>query len=144
MKEYAYSAATNAFYPVALKSDYVMASSWPEDALEVDSSVYHEFAIGEPPEGKIRIAGDDGLPAWGDKPTPSKNVVLLQRSQTLKQLIQVAVAQISILQAGIDCGRSLDGDADALTAWQGYLCDLRELTDAQLSAPDFVFPSAPQ
>lgn len=55
-----------------------------------------------------------------------------------------AALTISILQSRISIGRVRDGDADALTAWQNYIVDLDELTDAQLASADFVFPSTPQ
>lgn len=62
---YVFSPKKNAFYPLSLKAIYVNAGTWPEDATQVDDSVYIEFA-GPSPEGKSRQAGPDGLPVWGD------------------------------------------------------------------------------
>ena len=71
---YIYSATTNSFYPLEMKEDYTQADSWPDDAVEVDEQVYIEFS-GLPPEGKIRIAGENGFPAWSEIPPDRKSVV---------------------------------------------------------------------
>ncbi|MEB2439863.1 gp53-like domain-containing protein [Citrobacter braakii] len=60
---YVFSPEKNAFYPLSLKATYVNAGTWPEDATQVEDSVYIEFAA-PPPEGKFRQAGPDGLPVW--------------------------------------------------------------------------------
>lgn len=62
--KYFYSSDLNTFYPLGLKSDY--GDSWPKTGTLVDESVYEEFAANQPPEGKVRVAGADGMPAWAD------------------------------------------------------------------------------
>ncbi|ECI5564189.1 tail fiber assembly protein, partial [Salmonella enterica subsp. enterica] len=70
MNTYKFSARTNAFYPVAQQAIYEQAGTWPADAVDVDDSVYQEFAANITPVGKMRAVGDDGLPVWIDIPEP--------------------------------------------------------------------------
>ncbi|MEQ2019281.1 hypothetical protein ABLB90_22600 [Photorhabdus bodei] len=46
---YHYGATANAFYPVGWKQDYINVSSFPNDAVKVDESVFIEFAGNIPP-----------------------------------------------------------------------------------------------
>ncbi|MDM1608754.1 phage tail protein [Escherichia coli] len=70
MNEYVYSARHNAFFPVDMIDKY-KSEGWDlSDAKEVNQNIISEF-MDEPPQGKIRIAGDDGLPAWADIPPPA-------------------------------------------------------------------------
>ncbi|EIE5007042.1 DUF4376 domain-containing protein [Salmonella enterica] len=67
---YHYSPSQNTFYPEDLKQAYIDAGSFPTDSVEVDDSVWLEFAGDHPPKGKQRAAGKDGLPCWVDIPLP--------------------------------------------------------------------------
>ncbi|MGK7245358.1 tail fiber assembly protein [Buttiauxella agrestis] len=67
---YFYSAKTNSFYPLSLKADYENGIGWPDDAVEVSMAVFTEYSE-TPPDGKVRIAGADGYPTWGDIPPPT-------------------------------------------------------------------------
>lgn len=69
---------------------------------------------------------------------------LAENTRLRTQFATQAMLAISTLQNRVSIGRARAGDADALAAWQNYLIDLDELTDAQLSAPDFVFPPTPE
>ncbi len=73
---YIYSATTNSFYPLEMKEDYTQADSWPDDAVEVMRSVI--FLGSLPPKGKIRIAGENGFPAWSEIPHQHMRNRLLQ------------------------------------------------------------------
>lgn len=67
---YHYSPSNNAFYPEDLKQVYIDAGTFPDDTIEVNDDVWLEFAGNQPPEGKQRAAGKDGLPCWVDIPLP--------------------------------------------------------------------------
>lgn len=57
MNEYVYSARHNAFFPVDMIDKY-KSEGWDlSDAKEVNQNIISEF-MAEPPQGKIRIAGD--------------------------------------------------------------------------------------
>lgn len=66
---YYYSAVKNAFFPDELKDAYQDAGNWPQDAAEVEESVFTTYSA-SPPQGKQRAAGKDGLPCWVDIPLP--------------------------------------------------------------------------
>lgn len=100
MNTYKFSARTNAFYPVAQQAIYEQAGTWPADAVDVDDSVYQEFAANITPVGKMRAAGDDGLPVWIDIPEPDPQ--LQSTRQTTSQLTLAAFA----LQCAVDEGKA--------------------------------------
>lgn len=85
MNQYFYSALNNAFYPIAMHHDY--GDSWPADALEVDDSVYTEFAANQPPVGKIRAAGSDGMPEWFDIPAPTQDEIVAKNTRAFNALL---------------------------------------------------------
>ncbi|ECI6680999.1 tail fiber assembly protein [Salmonella enterica] len=100
MNTYKFSARTNAFYPIAQQAIYEQAGTWPADAVDVDDSVYQEFAANITPVGKMRAAGDDGLPVWIDIPEPDPQ--LQSTRQTTSQLTLAAFA----LQCAVDEGKA--------------------------------------
>ncbi|EHM5957713.1 DUF4376 domain-containing protein [Salmonella enterica] len=69
MMLYYYSAVKNAFFPDELKDAYQDAGNWPQDAAEVEESVFTTYSA-SPPQGKQRAAGKDGLPCWVNIPLP--------------------------------------------------------------------------
>lgn len=75
---YYYSAVKNAFFPDELKDAYQNAGNWPQDAAEVEESVFTTYSA-PPPEGKQRAAGKDGLPCWADIPLPDIEGVRSQK-----------------------------------------------------------------
>ncbi|HDR2501643.1 TPA: tail fiber assembly protein [Enterobacter roggenkampii] len=81
---YVYSATSNAFYPVSLKSSYEAAGDWPADGVEVDEETYEEFQ--NPPAGKVRAPDSEGNPSWVDIP-PISNAEL--RKAALASLSKV-------------------------------------------------------
>lgn len=66
---YYYSAVKNAFFPDELKDAYQDAGNWPQDAAEVEESVFTTYSA-SPPQGKQRAADKDGLPCWVNIPLP--------------------------------------------------------------------------
>ncbi|EKT1335451.1 hypothetical protein ABWR82_004290 [Salmonella enterica subsp. enterica] len=68
---------------------------------------------------------------------------LTKNTQLRTQYAANATLNIATLQAGIASDRSADGDSDALTVWQGYLCDLHAMTTKDLQQSPATFPVAP-
>jgi len=63
--QYKWSALNNAFFPVPLLYIYV---GWDlSDLIDIDPAVVEEFG-GPAPFGKMRVVGEDGMPAWADLP----------------------------------------------------------------------------
>lgn len=55
-----------------------------DNVKEVDEELFIAFS-GEPKKGKVRIAGEDGFPAWGDIPPPTHDE-LVAAAEAEKQL----------------------------------------------------------
>ncbi|GAB0940295.1 hypothetical protein MZ16F91_07610 [Escherichia coli] len=63
---YKWSAKNNAFFPVEDLARY--CNGWDlTDLVDIEQSAVDVYNS-RPPEGKIRIAGKDGMPSWGDIP----------------------------------------------------------------------------
>lgn len=110
MNSYKFSALKNAFYPIALQKIYEEAEAWPADAVDVDDSVYQEFAANISPVGKMRAVGDDGLPVWIDIPEPDPQ--LRATRKTVPRLTLEALA----LQCAVDAGTASQEQIETLAA----------------------------
>lgn len=65
---YKWSAINNAFFPIPLLDLY---SAWDlSDAIDIEPDIVAEFG-GPAPYGKMRVAGNDGMPVWADIPEES-------------------------------------------------------------------------
>ncbi|ASG88392.1 tail fiber assembly protein [Salmonella enterica subsp. salamae] len=100
MSTYKFSAHKNAFYPITQQAIYEQAGTWPADVVDVDDSVYQEFAANISPVGKMRAVGDDGLPMWIDIPEPDPQLQAIRK--TVPQLSLAAFA----LQCAVDEGKA--------------------------------------
>ncbi|MEN0595782.1 tail fiber assembly protein [Citrobacter freundii] len=137
MGNYIYSPATNGFYPLALKDDYVTAGSWPVDEVEVSDNTAHEFMVSAP-QGKVRVAGADGLPAWADIPPPTAEELAQQAEAHRTQLLTYADAVMADWRTELALGEISDADKAKLTAWMAYK---REVKAVDASKP--VWPPKP-
>ena len=140
MKDYVYSASLNMICAVALKHDYELAGTWPDDAVELEQSTALEF-MGEAPEDKIMRAGPDGLPAWADTPPPSSAQLSEQAEQRKTSLLEMAQDTISIWQTKLLLGRISDADKASLNAWLDYIDAVQAL---DVTSPEVIsWPDAP-
>ena len=55
----------NTFFMAEFMRRYEQAGTLPDDAIEIPDEVFKEYT-GEPPDGMMRVAGSDGLPAWAE------------------------------------------------------------------------------
>ncbi|EDT6761332.1 tail fiber assembly protein [Salmonella enterica subsp. enterica] len=113
MNQYKYSAAINMFYPVSLQEAYENNGTWPDDAVDVDDAVYWEFSADIPPEGKTRVVGTDGLPAWGDAPVVEPVAPLLQ---TTRKTVQELSLEAFALQCAADEGTASPEQLETLAS----------------------------
>lgn len=139
---YFYSAKLNAFYPDSLREDYVVNDSWPDDAVEVEKSVYQEFSAEEAPKGKMRVAGDDGLPAWGNIPLPTQEEQIAQAEAEKQRLLTEAATAIAPLQDAVDLDMETSEEAERLTAWKKYRIQLNRVDTS--TVPDITWPDKPE
>lgn len=117
---YYFSATTNMFYPEVLKQDYINAGSFPEDAKPVEECVYQEFVANLAPAGKMRIVGEDGMPAWADIPPPTQEELTQQAEYEKQKRLQEAAKIIAPLQDAVDLGMATEDEIKALNAWKLY------------------------
>ncbi|WP_323851463.1 tail fiber assembly protein [Xenorhabdus szentirmaii] len=137
---YIYSAKTNSFYPIAWKQRYVEAESWPDDGVEISEEIFNDF--GETPAGKMRVAGADGLPAWGDIPPPTLEELQQIAESQKRQLLRTATEDIDICQDAVDLDIATDAEKSALTEWRKYRVLLNRVDCS--TAPDIQWPEQPK
>ncbi|HHJ4349391.1 tail fiber assembly protein [Citrobacter freundii] len=141
MTEFYYSPTKNAFYCELHQEQYALAGTWPADAVAVDESVYTEFATTTATAGKMRVAGTDGMPAWGDIPAPTKEELIASAGKEKELRISEASAKISPLQDAVDLGMATDEEVVQLTEWKKYRVLLNRVDISE--APDINWPDAP-
>lgn len=132
---YKYSAKKNAFYLADNEDIYKSAGTWPDDVIDIETQIAESFMV-TPPPGRQRIAGDDGLPAWGDIPPPTRDELVAFAINEKQQRIDVANAYMNSKQwPGKAALSRLKGDELAqYNVWLDYL-DALESVDAS-TAPD--------
>ncbi|EJD6506515.1 tail fiber assembly protein [Providencia rettgeri] len=138
---YYYSATMNTFYPALMKQNYIDAGSFPDDAKEIEDDIFHQFSASIPPVGKMRIAGDDGLPAWTDIPFPTQENLIQQAEIEKQTRLQEASKVIAPLQDANDLNIATDKELMQLNAWKQYRVDLSRIDTA--TAPDIKWPKNP-
>lgn len=140
MKNYVYGATHNAFFPLSFIDEYTDLAGWDlSDAIEVDDTVYHMFI--NPPEGKRRIAGKDGLPVWGDVPPPTNDELIAEAKVKKQALITEAMQKTQIWQTQLTLGIITDEDKTSLKEWMLYVQKVQAV-DPFLGA-DVVWPTPP-
>jgi hypothetical protein len=139
---YVYSPLTNGFYPRELREVYDDAGSWPDDGIAVSDVVYREYQTLPPPEGKMRIAGVDGLPVWADIPAPTIEALKADAVVTLSGLMTKANLAIAPLQDAVDIEDATDDEIAKLKDWKKYRVALNRL-DLSL-VPDIDWPQLPE
>lgn len=139
MGTYVYSAKNNAFFPALYLNSY---SRWDlSDALDVSDSVAMEF-MSDDPMGKVRVAGSDGYPAWGDIPPPTHEELVYQAEMRRQSLLDEANAIMADWRTELTLGIISDGDKAKLTAWMMYIQHVKAV-DTSL-VPDITWPDKPE
>ncbi|MDC3547372.1 tail fiber assembly protein [Escherichia coli] len=138
--KYAYSPSKNLFYVYEWESEY--GESWPEDCVDVTEQQFYEFTS-EAPEGKMRIAGDDGFPCWGDIPPPEHDELVATADAEKQERIDQANEYMNNKQwpGKAAIGRLKGEELAQYNLWLDYL-DTLELVDTS-GAPDIEWPTPP-
>ncbi|WP_323838450.1 tail fiber assembly protein [Photorhabdus africana] len=139
---YFYSAKTNSFYPIELKQNYIASGSLPDDVIEVSLDIYQEYAANNAPEGKYRIAGQNGLPEWADIPPPTREELQQYVENKKQQFIVEASQKIAPLQDAVDLGIATKEEETALLVWKKYRVMLNRIDISQV--PDIEWPEQPK
>lgn len=134
---YQYSPSTNSFYPDDLLSVYEDAGTLPNDLAPVSEDVFREFTA-TPEPGKMRVAGSDGLPAWGDTPPPTHEELIAIAEQVRQQLLTQADAVMLDWRTELMLGEISDTNRAKLSAWLAYKTDVKAVDVT--TAPDIKWP----
>lgn len=138
---YCYSAKENSFYFIGFRDDYIRNGAWPDDAIDVDDSVYIEFAANEPPTGKMRAGGSDGLPVWVDIPSPTPEQITENNLRIRNKLMRACTDAAFPLQSALTRGVATPEQHSILTAIEDYSIQL--LNDVNWSESPLQLPPAP-
>lgn len=113
-------------FPINLSVAEVAADSYPAGVTLSGSWKFNENA-------KSVYQDEDAVAAR----------ILTENTSLRAQYATTAALNISTLQAGIARDRMKTGDSDALISWDNYLCNLRDMTDADLQQSPAPFPEQP-
>lgn len=125
-----YSSSENSFYPADLLENYEAAGTLPDDLIGVDEDIFLKFTQ-TPPEGKIRICGENGQPTWGDVPPPTKEEIMAIAEARKLSLKAQADSEIAWRQDAVDAGIATDEETAALTEWKKYRVLLMRIDTAK-------------
>lgn len=137
---YIYSATKNSFYPINMEDSYRSSGTWPLDGVEVEDSVFNEFALNLNPD-KMRVAGKDGLPSWADIPPPTQEQIIAELEAEKQSRIAYANDHINSNQwpGKAVLGRLSKREKDDYNSWLDYLDELTALiitSPATINWPD--------
>ena len=138
---YKYSPSRNSFYPDELLCAYELSGNLPDDLISVSDEVFREFTA-TPVNGKVRSAGDHGMPTWEDIPPPSheEHVALAELQKQTR--LENAMQSISIIHLKLQAGRKLNElEKMRLNAVLDYINEIEEI-DIETS-PGINWPTKP-
>jgi hypothetical protein len=136
---YVYSATRNLFYPLSLRVAYEKSGDWPDDYMVVKDAVFNEFTASV--DGKIRIAGTDGLPEWSLTPKHTREQLIELAEQQKITLRALADSEIAWRQGAIIEGIASDKEIADLSEWNKYRVFLMRIDTRK--APDIEWPKKP-
>ena len=139
---YVYSATSNAFYPVALKSSYEATGDWPVDGVDIDEDAFATYT-GTPPTGKMRGSDENGYPAWvSTSPLTHEQQIAVTENEKASRITEANNFMNSKQWPGKAAIGRLKGDELAQYGlWLDYL-DALYAVDAS-AAPDIEWPVSP-
>lgn len=142
MNTYVYSAKNNAFFPVELIEGYELNGWDLSDAVDVDDLMAHQY-MGDAPAGKVRVAGENGLPAWGDIHPPTHEELITIAEQVRQQLLTHADAVMLDWRTELMLGEISDANRAKLSAWLAYKNDVKAV-DVATDPEHINWPVAPE
>lgn len=120
MDNYYYSAGRNVF--IAADSILLKTDDF-NDAVAVSDDVFNEY-FRTINDGKRRVAGSDGLPAWEDIPPPTTEEIqaaaIAEAEQKKSILKAVADSEIAWRQDAVDAEIATAEETAALSEWKKY------------------------
>lgn len=138
--QFGYSAKKDAFYFLDEEAAYRESGYWQDDIVPVTDEVWCEF-VGQPPAGKKRGAGKDGLPAWVDIPQSQelKKEVHMAAKQALMEKADTEIRLLNVVQ---DVYGLNEEEKNKLNAWKNHLAEVYRLNVNVQEKIDW--PAAPE
>ncbi len=134
-----FSAKSNTFYFLEEEAAYKKSGTWQDDIIPVSNDVWLRF-VGDPPAGKERGAGKDGMPEWIDIKDQEKKRTEDHNSYK-DTLLEEADKHIRILKIVEEVHGLNDTQKKTLAAWKEHLTDVYRL---EINGKDTVdWPLAP-
>ncbi|BAE75081.1 Caudovirales tail fibre assembly protein [Sodalis glossinidius str. 'morsitans'] len=142
MNDYFYSATTNGFYHISMKSIYEDSDNgWPEDAVPVSNELYQALLEGQS-KNKIIKANKNGMPVLGDRPAPTEEQNLSMAQSKKSMLLEQATGKIIPLQDAVDLNMATQVEETTLLMWKKYRVMLTRLDVSK--ATDIAWPQCPE
>ena len=136
---YYYSPSTNGFYPSTFKTAYLIADSWPADAVQVSESIFTEFS--QSLVGKIRAADNNGMPCWIDAPALSLDELIATADAEKSAYLTIANEKIAPLADAVELDIATTEEVTQLKAWKIYRVLLTRVDTS--AAPNIDWPKEP-
>jgi len=139
---YVYSPKENVFYSAGDKEDCILAGTWPDDAKEVPDETFIIFAQNNPPVGKKRAAGKNGLPQWVEIPPLTDDEIRQQAEAQKIALVSEADNKTRLWQTQLMLGIITEDDKHSLRQWMLYVQEI-QATDIS-NGKNIFWPEQPQ
>ncbi|EIA8954630.1 tail fiber assembly protein [Salmonella enterica] len=134
---YIYDASTNAFYALALMSEYKKSGIWPDNGVRITNEQHQRLMAGQS-EGNVISADAEGNPVL----TPALIDYVAIAADERDKLMASATARINQLVEAQDDDDITAAELSELTALREYRTKLRRL--ALDVAPDINWPVSPE
>ncbi|EAQ4222562.1 tail fiber assembly protein [Salmonella enterica] len=134
---YIYDASTNAFYALALMSEYKKSGIWPDNGVKVTNEHHRRLMAGQS-EGNVISADAEGNPVL----TPALIDYVAIAADERDKLMASATARINQLVEAQDDDDITAAELSELIALREYRTKLRRL-DLRY-APDVEWPPLPE
>lgn len=143
MTNFVYSAKNNCFIEASRVEEYKSFGWELDDVKLVENSVYEEFIEDRASHGYVRVAGEDGLPVWGDVPPPTREEMIIASKRTKEEKLMRANSVINNNQwpSKLTLKRLSAGEKEKFVQWLDYL-DAVSATDAEQENPEW--PAEPE
>ncbi|CEE91309.1 putative CPS-53 (KpLE1) prophage; tail fiber assembly [Xenorhabdus nematophila str. Anatoliense] len=137
--DYFYSASINGFFYRPQESQ--AEGIYPDDLQPISNELYQQLFDGQK-NGKLIVAGGNGLPTLKKIPPPTPEELQRQAETEKQRLLKKAAEKIGICQDAVDLDIATDEEKYTLTNWRVYRVLLNR-TDCS-TAPDINWPVEPQ
>lgn len=138
MTNFVYSAKNNCFIEASRVEEYKSFGWKLDDVKPVENSVYEEFIEDRASQGYVRVAGENGLPAWGDVPPPTREEMIIASKRTKEEKLMRANAVINNNQwpSKLTLKRLSTSEKEKFVQWLDYL-DAVSAIDAEQEDPEW-------